>query len=75
MVEESETSGPEQSKKNDAIESHERELFDKNLPFEYQLFTVRVQKERHEARDKESTKTATDAKDELANTKKATRVV
>lgn len=65
----------EQLAKIDAIESHERELFDENRHLEHKLVTVKFEKERHEARNVESTKSVTDAKVELANAKEALNVL
>lgn len=59
----------------DAVESHEREFLHDNGRLEHQPVMARVEKERLETWDVESTKAITNAKVELANEKGASHVV
>lgn len=70
-ITELEASGAEQLAKCDTLESHVWGLPNENELLEHELVTNRVEKERHEVQDVESTKVVTETKFELANTRNA----
>lgn len=62
-----EASRSAQLAKISALESHQREVLDKNRCLHHRLVVVTVEKEQHGPQDAESKKPVTDAKVELEN--------
>lgn len=64
-----EASGEGHLAKIDGLQSHDRELPGENRRLQHQRVVVKVEKERHEAQEVQSTKTVANANVKLANAK------